>query len=346
MRWLIGHPGPSFSVADVFEGWKEALRDLGEDVYTYQLDQRLQVFDAAHIPVSPVDKDGNAIVRKAVSREQAVIMAAEGILSGAFRVWPDVVLLVSAFFIPPFYLDMFRDRGMKVILLHTEEPYQFEEQLVRAEHADINLLNDPVNLDRYREFGPAEYVPHAYRPGIHYPPPAGALKPWDLSFVGTGFPSRIRFFEAMNLEGLQVQLAGPWMDLPEDSPLRDWTMTDDEQCVDNDQTAAIYRQSKSGINFYRREGETAHAGKGVAMGPREVELAATGTWFPRDPRPEGDEVLHMLPTFTSPGEAGELIRWAVSHPDAREKAAAQAREAIADRTFSANARRLLRLLEK
>jgi len=273
-------------------------------------------------------------------------MAAEGILAGAFKAWPHVVLLVSAFFIPPAYLDMFRGRGMKVVLLHTESPYQDDEQLARAAHADINLVNDPANLDRYRELGTAEYVPHAYRPAVHYPAPAGTLKPWDLSFVGTGFPSRVKFFEQMNLGGLQVQLAGPWMDLPEDSPLRDWTMTDDEACVDNDQTAAIYRRSKCGINFYRREGEAAHADKGVAMGPREVELAACGTWFPRDPRPEGDGVLHMLPAFGSPAEAGELIRWAVSHPDAREKAAAQAREAIADRTFEANARRLLRLLEK
>src|SRR5689334_10413058 len=171
MRWLIGHPGPAFSVADVYEGWVEALRGLGEDVYTYQLDQRLQVFDAAHIPVSPVDKDGNATVRKAVSREQAVIMAAEGILAGAFEAWPHVVLLVSAFFIPPVYLDMFRGRGMKVVLLHTESPYQDDEQLARAAHADINLVNDPANLDRYRELGTAEYVPHAYRPQVHYPAP-------------------------------------------------------------------------------------------------------------------------------------------------------------------------------
>jgi hypothetical protein len=54
----------------------------------------------------------------------------------------------------------------------------------------------------------------------------------------------------------------------------------------------------------------------------------------------------MLPTFASPAEAGDLIRWAIGHPDAREKTAAQAREAIADRTFQANAVRLLKLLGK
>jgi hypothetical protein len=38
---MVVHPGPSFSVADVFEGWVEALRDLGQHVLTYNLDDRL-----------------------------------------------------------------------------------------------------------------------------------------------------------------------------------------------------------------------------------------------------------------------------------------------------------------
>jgi len=54
----------------------------------------------------------------------------------------------------------------------------------------------------------------------------------------------------------------------------------------------------------------------------------------------------MLPAFASPEEAGEQIRWALRHPAQREKAAAQAREAIAGRTFEANAKRLLKLLGK
>jgi spore maturation protein CgeB len=283
-------------------------------------------------------------VRKAVAREDAVRMAAEGIVSAAFKAWPHVVLLISAFFIPPLYLDMFRDRGMKVVLLHTEEPYQCDEQLTRAAHADLNLVNDPVNLDRYRELGPAEYMPHAYRPSVHYPAAPGSPKEWDLAFVGTGFPSRVRFFEQMNLDGLNVKLAGPWLDLPEDSPLRDWTMTGDEACVDNDETAVIYRRSRCGINFYRREGEQAHQGEGWAMGPREVELAACGLWFARDPRPESDDLFPMLPAFTSPAEAGDLIRWALAHPEDREEAALKARAAIADRTFDSHARKLLAML--
>ena len=322
----------------MFEGWAEALRDLGEEVYTFNLDDRLLFYDSTLIEVSP------GTFRKAISREKAIETAAYGILSAAYQCWPHVVLLISAFFTPPPLLDMMRGRGHKIVLMHSESPYQDDEQLVRAAHADLNLLNDPVNLDAYRELGPAEYMPHAYRPHVHYPAPA-AQKLWDFSFVGTGFPSRVRFFEQMNLDGLDVRLAGPWLDLPEDSPLRVYADPNPEGCVGNTETADIYRQSRTGINLYRREAEDAHAGEGWACGPREIEMAATGLWFARDPRPESDELFPMLPAFTDAREAGELLRWALAHPEDREEAAAKARAAIGDRTFTNHARKLLAMLD-
>jgi spore maturation protein CgeB len=85
---------------------------------------------------------------------------------------------------------------------------------------------------------------------------------------------------------------------------------------------------------------------GVACGPREIEMAACGLWFTRDPRPESDGLFAMLPSFTSPAEASEQIRWAVSHDRARQKAAAAAREAVAGRTFRESAMRLLRQVSK
>jgi hypothetical protein len=343
VRWLVVHPGPSFSVADVHTGWTEALRELGEEVYTFNLDDRLLFYDSTMIKVGE-DSFGRDAFRKAVSREQAIGLAANGILSACYQCWPDVVFLVSAFFTPPPMLDMMRGRGHKVILLHTESPYQDGEQLIRAAHADVNLVNDPVNLDAYRELGPAEYMPHAYREHVHYPAP-GAAKLWDFAFIGTGFPSRVRFFEQMHLAGLDVRLAGPWLDLPEDSPLRQYADPNPEGCVDNAETADIYRQSRTGLNLYRREAEDAHLGEGWACGPREIEMAACGLWFARDPRPESGELFPMLPAFTSPEEAGELIRWALAHPDDAEEAAGKARAAVEGRTFISHARKLLAMLD-
>jgi spore maturation protein CgeB len=329
----------------VYEGWVEALRGLGEEVYTFNLGDRLAFYDAALIEAGQPDSEGRACVRKAMTRETAIETAADGIFRTLYKCWPHAVLLVSAFFTPPWMLHLIRDRGHKVVLHHTESPYQDDEQLIRAASADLNLLNDPVNIAAYTALGvPAAYMPHAYRPSVHYPPDPGTQPEHDLAFIGTGFPSRIRFFEQMDLAGLDVRLEGVWMNLPADSPLRDWTATDPEGCVGNEETAQIYRRARCGINFYRREGESAHDGQGWACGPREIEMAASGLWFTRDPRPESDGLFPMLPAFTGPQEAGDQIRWALAHPEDRAQAAAKARAAVADRTFDNHARKLLAML--
>jgi hypothetical protein len=345
MRWLVAHPGPHFSVHDVYEGWVEGLRALGEDVYTFNLGDRLAFYDAALVEAGQPDAEGRACVRKAMTRDTAIETAADGIFRALYKCWPHVVLLVSAFFTPPWMLDLIRDRGHKVVLLHTESPYQDDEQLIRAKSASINLLNDPVNIAAYAELGQAAYMPHAYRPSVHHPAPAGIRPEYDLAFVGTGFPSRMKFFEQMHLGGLNVKLAGPWLNLPENSPLRDWTATDPDGCVDNTEAAGIYRRARCGLNLYRREAEETHLGEGWAVSPREIEMAACGLFFARDPRSEGDELLPMLPTFTTAEQAGDLIRWYLAHPAEREKRAAAAREAVEGRTFVNHARKLLAMLD-
>ncbi len=150
----------------------------------------------------------------------------------------------------------------------------------------------------------------------------------------------------MDFAGTDFLLGGAnWEDLPEDSPLRAY-LGHTEGCVDNDQAAELYRHAKMGINVYRRESEDDHAGEGWAMGPREVEMAAIGLPFLRDPRPESDEILWMLPSFTDPGDASAQLKWWLARDDQRAEAARLAMKAVADRTFTNNATRLLQALEK
>lgn len=351
MRWLLVHPGPNFSVADCHNGWAEALRGLGEQVMEYNLDARLQFYDSALMGDESGDPDdeGRRPVRKALTTQQAVELAADGLLGACYRWWPHVVLCVSAFFTPPFTLEVMRSRGHKIVMLFTEAPYQTGQQLEMAKFADISLVNDPTGIEEYRAASrTAEYMPHSYRPSVHFPAAPRARKKHDLAFVGTGFPTRIKFFEAMNLDGLDVALGGFWSGLAPDSPLRPHLLSrenDADVCVDNTETAALYRRSRTGINFYRREAEDGRTGDGWACGPREIELAASGLWFARDPRPESDELFPMLPAFTSPAEASDQIRWALTHPAKRADAARKACAAIQDRTFENAAKRLLSLLD-
>ena len=147
--------------------------------------------------------------------------------------------------------------------------------------------------------------------------------------------------ERCNWDGIDLGLAGNWQNVPES--LTERVVHDVEDCIDNADTADLYRRSRTSFNLYRAEnnGDVSDSSEGWAVGPREIELAASGTWFARQSRGESNELFPMLPTFDSPEELGDLIRWALAHPQERAAHAALARAAVVDRTFPNNARQLI-----
>ena len=338
MRALLVRPGPQFSVADVHNGWRDALISLGIDVAEYELDARLNFFSHAKLEI-----DGE--LRNAFSGDAAARLAAAGVKQALYDFWPDVVLVTSGFFIPPEFYEVIRARGHKLVALFTESPYEDDRQLARAHHFDLVLINDPTNLEQFRTINPnTHYVPHAYRPEIHKPGPIDPDLMCDLAFVGTGYPSRTEFFRACDLDDLQVKFAGNFQAVKDDPWFVDRMCHPIEFCCDNADAIRLYQSARASLNLYRKEASAELLATGWAMGPREVELAATGTFFLREPRPEGDEVFSMLPTFTEPAEIRPLLDWWLANPAAIERATVAARAAIADRTFANHARWLLELL--
>ena len=355
MRWVVTQPGPEWSVHDVYVGWVEALRGLGEHVFTFELGDYLSFYGGALLEDPAAEKvTGRKAVKQALTAEQSYEVAADRLTGTLWKIRPDVLLIVTGSFFSGQMLDHARrNHGIKVVILHTEQPYELERELALAAHADLNLINDPTHLHAFEQVAPTVYAPHAYREKVHHPGPAIDAYACDFAFVGTGFGSRRWFFERLAETGAladqDVVLAGPYIDLEPDSPIRDWIKTERvEDSVDNDITADLYRSARCSMNLYRRESDSGKPVGGWSMGPREVELAACQTFFLRDPRPEGDQMLSMLPTFTGPAEAAELLRWWLdpAHDDQRLKAARLAREAIADRTFTEHGRQLLGLLDR
>lgn len=325
MRALVVQPGPAFSVMDVARGWVKGLRANGITTVDFNFNDRLG-FYSQH----PAVETGPDAAR----------LAAKGIEAACYEVWPDVVVIISGFFIPRELFEIVRARGHKLILVHTESPYEDDRQIPRAAFADLNVLNDPTNLHRFAEAAPSLYVPHSYDPDIHHPQPATPEAASEFCFVGTGYKSRIEFFEQVNWSGIDAAFGGNWQQLEPGSPLRPFLAHDIGDCCPNDQAAVLYASTKASANLYRKE--ASESADGWAMGPREVELAAIGAFFLREPRGEGDEVLGMLPTFTCPGDFEEQLRWWLAHDRVREDAARLARLAVADRTFTNNVAAALR----
>ena len=307
-----------------------ALKACGCEVLDWPFDACLEWYE----------RSKNA--HEGMTTEDAVRLAVNAVERMAYRFWPDVILVTSAFYLPTETLDVFRDRGHTVVLLHTESPYEDDRQVARAVHADVNVLNDPTNIDRFPEG--TIYLPHSYDPEYHYPGPSS--DPSDFAMVGTGYPSRIKFLEAVDWTGLDATLCGNWQAVEDDSPLIPLLGHDRSECYPNELAADLYRGTRSSLNLYRREAEHSGLVDGWAMGPREVELAACGAFYLTEARGENREVLPMVPTVDSPEDFADKLAWWLAHDTERQQVADQAREAVADRTFLNSARKLLQIVNQ
>lgn len=330
-RALLVRPGPNFSVEDVADGWVEGLEANGWDVQIADLSGILAYHQQALMACKLDDE-----------RTRAGALASAVIRQMCFDWWPELVVIVSAFFISPETFRIIRARGMKVVTVLTESPYEDDNQIKIAALADVAVVNDPTNLDRF----PSNtiYLPHAYRPSIHRPQEPVPEAVSDFCFVGTAYPSRIEFFEQVDFDGIDVALAGNWQGLSPDSPLHKHLAHDIESCCPNDWTAKLYASTQASCNVYRTEAQRPELSEGWAMTPREVELAASGTFYLAQPRGENREVLPMVPAFDGPQDFGEQLRWWLAHPTERAHVVREARAAVADRTFENHATQLLQHL--
>jgi hypothetical protein len=332
MRVLVVHPGSDYSVADVHNGYVKAFRQLGCDVAEYNMHDRLAWFANARWNGEPLPS------------ADIVAHAGLGLHGKLWEWWPDLIVVISGFYVHPWTWDILKGRPHQTAVVFTESPYEDDKQLELVQHAepDVVIVNDPQNIGRFHAVHPKTmYLPHCYDPQIHHP-----FRPeptHDFVFVGTAYRSRIEFFDAVKWDGLRVGLAGNWNDL-EGTQLSPFLLRPPGECLPNVETADLYRSAKVSANLYRKESNRPDLTDGWAMGPREVELAATETFFLREPRGEGDDVFPMLPTFTEPDEFTELVRWWSAHDKQRKKVASAARKQILSRTFDVNARRLLQLV--
>jgi spore maturation protein CgeB len=211
---------------------------------------------------------------------------------------------------------------------------------------------------RRRTWGNREtrYIKHAYDPARHeprLPDPSQGIRTGeprtpahDVVFVGTGFEERIEQLTAVDWEGIDLGLYGNWTLLGSRHKLRKFVRSGP---ISNEQTAALYRAAKIGLNLHR---SSQTYGRGVrhiqgaeSINPRAYELAACGVFQIADYRAELEETFgDAVPTFV-PGHLEDTLRAYLADTQARRYAARQARERVHSHTFAARAAQLLADLE-
>lgn len=349
MRILAVQPGASWSTADVYNGIVSAMNRQGVEVIEYALDRRIEAFGNW---LTWQWKHNKKKSDKPTSLD-ATYLAGVGIIEKALYHDVDWVFVVSGSYMHPSFLTMLRRAHVKIAILFTECPYDDDWQLTFAPLADICFVNDKVSVERFRTVNRHTYYwQHAYDPARHMvkaPEDVPDVAVHDVVMVGTGWEERVQLFEAVNWEGIDLGLYGTWELAAKNSLLGPYIH---EAVTPNATTAALYRTAKIGINLHRSSvGYGKDADKitvtPYSLGPRCYELAACGTFYISDWRPELTDVFgDAVPTFKTPQELEAQIRFYLAHPDERAAIAAKLPGLVSRHTFDMRVVDALEILER
>ena len=346
MKILLCHPGAIWSVADVFNGYHGALMRAGHTVVDYALSGRI-VTAGSWLGYS-WKKSGLPVERKPTQRD-VLYLAGQGLLERALRHQVEWVLIISAMYLQGEVLMLMRRAGIRLAAIMTESPYDDKNQKVVAGLLDCVFTNERTSVETFREACPsAHYLAHAYDPKVHCPQAMSVdAADHDVVFVGTGFSERINMLRAVDWDGIDLGLYGNWMLLGSRNRLRKHLQAG---IVPNEQTAALYRRAKIGLNIHRTSEaygrETSHTNGAESVNPRVVELAACETFCLSDWRAEmGDMFGDYVPRFTDGASLQEAIGVYLDDPEARARVARQMREDIQGHTFDVRAKQVVKALE-
>lgn len=341
---LLVHPGASWSTADVEAGVRYGLQQHGVVVVPYRLDERIEwAHGALRWRWRVLTKARPDLPKPSVADIQ--YHASVGALEMALRRGVDAVVIVSAMLFHPDVILMMKRAGLVVTVVFTESPYDHEDELRVAAMVDGCWTNERSVLADFQQACPfAGYLPHAWHPERHYVAAslAADVPAHDVVFVGSGFPERITWFNAIDWSGIDLGLYGTWKGLGLKKQVKAAVRMDQ---VNNHFAGALYRRAKIGLNLYRRmkgwggAGEIRHA---ESLSPRAYELAACGAFSLSEFRAEVPEVFgDLVPTFTTPAEAEAAIRQWVVDDAGRARVSAALPGCVMGRSWTERARLLI-----
>ncbi len=337
LRLLVCHPGASWATADVFWGLLHGLKYHDVDVVSFRLDQRFAASQSSLYWLWRTKKKTEPNLERPNAADLSY-HASIGALEMALRHHVDCVLVVSAMLLHPDVLIMMKEAGLRVVVLFTESPYDYDAEMKVAQIVDGGWTNERCVVPNFRKVNPRfGYLAHGWNPLVHRTdtPIDDSVPAHDVVFVGTGFRERYRFFNSIDWTDINLGLYGTWNPRLLNKQVR--------QCLQNgpianDKAVLLYRRAKVGLNLYRTSQgwgpnapSIAHA---ESVNPRAYELAACGTFFLSDYRSESAEVFgELVPMFRSPIEAAALIRKWLADDAGRHRIAAALPARVAEASW-------------
>jgi hypothetical protein len=349
MKILLVDPASDWSTRDVYNGLRDGLLAAGHEVIQFRYGRMSQIFSRALYATWEAN-GGDEQAAEPTQADTAYLVSSQ-VVTWALRHQPDWTIVVSGMFFHPDAYILMKRAGCKVALLCTESPYDIDKEGIAVGLVDFAWTNERTAVDVLRSVNPnVQYLRHAYHPSFHFPREGSfdqEIPDHDVVFIGTGFRERVKLLETADWSGIDLGLYGAWPLIPEGSPLTAYVRGG---IIPNDRAAEFYRRARITLNLFRQSigfGNDAPLLSGAeSLGPRAYELAACGTFFVSERRPEVEETFgDLVPTFDGPEELEAVIRRWIADAPGRASISAALPGAVSGHSWVDRARQVVADLE-
>jgi len=347
---------------DVYYGLGDALKMMGQEVYPFELKDRLKFYrQAVQYFLKGTDDR--------VAWKDVYSAACQGLITTVVHLWPKLIIYITGQYIPAWVPALIKERfpHMKQVIWFTESPYNIAHEIQRAPLYDYVFTCDKACEKIYRRFNPnSYYLPVGYNSHYEW---KTELKRWeqivytpDLFFVGSEVPGRIEFLTDLvsYIKGkVAFKIFGvfPSMDKGLCPQLEPFYIP---ITLSKYEVIRYYANSKIVLNHFRvneskkivrniKTGESrVEEIEPYSLNPRVYEILAAGGFLMTDYRKEIDDLFvpgEDLVIYKDAKDAAEKIFYYLEHEEERKKIAQNGNRKIKKHTYLNRAEKLLQLVK-
>jgi len=336
----MAFPPTAVSNFDVAKGYVYALRTLGYVVDEIPYHQVYRYWNESYRFKGLIEGDYNATYED----EDVIISASMDVILNVMKSNPDILIVIDGTALHRKAWEWIRRlhvTGMKSVVIGTESPYQDRTLGFLTDYNDFVYTNERA-VARKLEL---PYLPTAYSTETHFPVFVPQNMRHDVVFIGSGFPERVEMLEQVDWGDLDFVMYGHYP-IDHDHVLAKYYK---DTSIANSQAALLYNGAKICLNLNRTSIDYEGAMRipeSESASPRVYEALACGGFLISEYREEIEEMFgDLVPTFTSPEELTELLRYWVDKPERRADYCDTLREMVKPHSYIERAKKVMKQCE-